>query len=387
MKLKLLSLTKIITWLVVALFSIMAVTAQQAPSIGTTTFSFATNVGLASGNNTTTTTASNVGATGWDFTAVINNNTATLNIIRGQTSGGTGSSPSVIVQEAASPSPNGFSSVTISSNDGSEFDLNSFAITSTEAAINCTITGSKDGSLVSGASKTQFIIEQEGNTGGTILDFTGNNNFNNIDSYTISFSSPQKRFIFDDINISAANVTLPVSLLQYTVSLQNNGDVLLNWNTATELNNDYFLVLRSRDAQTFNQLVKINGQGTSTAATAYSYTDIQPKAGKNYYKLIQVDKNGTRKELGTKMINIRSGVSASIVAYPNPAGTIINLDMRDGNSDRHQLYLLNTKGHSVFKEILKAENGHLTIILKVKPAAGIYYLVVDNKENIKIIIE
>lgn len=385
MKLKLLSLTKIITWLVVDLFSIMAVKAQQAPSVGTTSFSFSSSISLANGNGTNTTTASNVASTGWDFTAVINNNTNTSNIIRGQPNGGVGNSSCVIVQETASS--NGFLSVTIASNDGSEFDLNSFAIASTEAAINCTVTGNRNGSSVSGASKTQFIIGQAPGTGMTTIDLTGDEDFNNIDSYTIAFSSPQKRFIFDDINISAANVTLPVSLLQYTVSLQNNGDVLLNWNTATELNNDYFLVLRSRDAQTFNQLVKINGQGTSTAATAYSYTDIQPKPGKNYYKLIQVDKNGTRKELGTKMINIRSGVSASIVAYPNPAGTIINLDMRDGNSDRHQLYLLNTKGHSVFKEILKAENGHLIIILKVKPAAGIYYLVVDNKENIKIIIE
>ncbi len=84
---------------------------------------------------------------------------------------------------------------------------------------------------------------------------------------------------------------LPVELLNFTGSTINNENYL-SWETATEVNNDYFEVERSTDGKTFTTLGRIDGGGTLPSGASYSYIDKSPVAGRNYYRLKQVDFNG-----------------------------------------------------------------------------------------------
>ncbi len=84
---------------------------------------------------------------------------------------------------------------------------------------------------------------------------------------------------------------LPVELFHF--SAQAVGPrIRLDWATASETNNRFFDIQRSRDAQSWTLLGRVDGAGTSTQTTAYRYWDQAPMPGLNYYRLRQEDLNG-----------------------------------------------------------------------------------------------
>ncbi|MGV3640496.1 MAG: heparinase II/III domain-containing protein, partial [Adhaeribacter sp.] len=97
-----------------------------------------------------------------------------------------------------------------------------------------------------------------------------------------------------DIRYTLPQESLPVELLSFT-GKQQQGDVLLNWKTATEHQNSGFALLRSSDQQqAFQQLAWIPGAGTKTSPSHYQYRDAAPPAGQLYYRLRQTDLDGTQ---------------------------------------------------------------------------------------------
>ena len=87
------------------------------------------------------------------------------------------------------------------------------------------------------------------------------------------------------------NNALPVELLSFTATAKDEA-VLLHWETASELNNDFFEVLRSLDGINFEKIGEVGGAGTSYEVQSYRFADSQPVAGVSYYQLKQVDYNG-----------------------------------------------------------------------------------------------
>jgi hypothetical protein len=93
---------------------------------------------------------------------------------------------------------------------------------------------------------------------------------------------------------AAAPSPLPVTLLDFTAQLQG-GAVALAWHTASEVNSARFEVQRSLDGTSFKTLGRVTARGTSTTDTTYPYRDATLPAGASqlYYRLRQVDLNGT----------------------------------------------------------------------------------------------
>lgn len=85
---------------------------------------------------------------------------------------------------------------------------------------------------------------------------------------------------------------LPVTLVEFEAACQNS-NVLITWTTATEINNDYFVVEKSYDGTSFFDLVTIQGAGNSNTILSYSANDPNPSSGTTYYRLKQVDFDGT----------------------------------------------------------------------------------------------
>ena len=69
--------------------------------------------------------------------------------------------------------------------------------------------------------------------------------------------------------------------------------ILLKWTTATESNNSGFMVERSSNKINFNELAFINGRGTTTEVSDYEYVDGISTPGKYYYRLKQIDFDGS----------------------------------------------------------------------------------------------
>lgn len=96
----------------------------------------------------------------------------------------------------------------------------------------------------------------------------------------------------------AYETTLPVELISCSVTA-NKDNVLIEWSTASEFNNDYFSIARSNDGSSWNELGTVLGAGTSSEKQHYMYLDTSPLSGKSYYQLAQYDFDGRKTLQGT----------------------------------------------------------------------------------------
>jgi hypothetical protein len=92
-------------------------------------------------------------------------------------------------------------------------------------------------------------------------------------------------------SVSLAN-PLPVELTWFKASITKSGTGLLEWHTASELNNDHFEIERSINGIDFTYLGSIEGSGTTSRANDYQFEDVDPILSLVYYRLKQVDFNG-----------------------------------------------------------------------------------------------
>jgi hypothetical protein len=93
------------------------------------------------------------------------------------------------------------------------------------------------------------------------------------------------------ILIGDCNSALPITLVDLE-AVPKEDHVMVLWTTASELNNKEFVVERSVDGTTFNDLDIVPGAGTSTMPIDYAYKDDEPVQGIAYYRLRQVDHDG-----------------------------------------------------------------------------------------------
>ncbi len=87
---------------------------------------------------------------------------------------------------------------------------------------------------------------------------------------------------------------LPIELNYFNAELID-GYVFLKWQTLTEINNNYFTILKSYDGYKWNELIDVDGAGNSNIITNYNYIDTDLNGGNIYYYLKQTDFNGDYK--------------------------------------------------------------------------------------------
>lgn len=107
----------------------------------------------------------------------------------------------------------------------------------------------------------------------------------------VYYSSPQFFSTIDYPFKVMSNITLPVSLVSFTAKKQN-GNVLLQWSTASEQNAKDFIVQHSKDGNTWKEAGTVIAAGQSNSPITYSFEHTQPIEGVNYYRLLQRDADG-----------------------------------------------------------------------------------------------
>jgi len=117
---------------------------------------------------------------------------------------------------------------------------------------------------------------------------------------------------------NAANNPLPVELLDFA-AIGKEQHVALQWTTASELNNAGFWVERSEDGQHFDALAWVPGAGTVSTLRSYNYKDVQPLEGRSFYRLRQLDVDGTETLSALELVEHRRSESLAIRAWPNPS--------------------------------------------------------------------
>jgi carboxypeptidase T len=127
----------------------------------------------------------------------------------------------------------------------------------------------------------------------------------------------------DDIGIYYYGA-VPVEMISFNADV-NGSEVLLNWATATELNNKGFTIERaeavknSQEIKEWESVGFVNGAGTTTETTSYSFNDASPITGKSYYRLKQTDFDGTFVHTNPVEVTFEKILSYSLGQnYPNP---------------------------------------------------------------------
>lgn len=127
-------------------------------------------------------------------------------------------------------------------------------------------------------------------------------------------------------NFSIVITPLPTELVHFSAHVNSDNNVNLKWESASEINNDFYTVERSKNGMDWLTIKKVEGAGNSTQLETYQTTDERPITGLSYYRLKQTDFNGEFKYLSIQSINIDNNQSVQIKVYPNPTKNRITLE-------------------------------------------------------------
>jgi len=180
------------------------------------------------------------------------------------------------------------------------------------------------------------------------------------------------------------SATLPIELLFFT-GKQVGKVIKLDWATGSESNLSYFIIQKSFDNIDFFNLNTIYVSGNSSSRKDYSFEDLNPIVGKNYYRLVEVDLDGFTKTF--EIISINADVEKKYLLYPNPViDQEVTLTLNFMSEKPSHILILDTFGGIVFKTSSMEQE----IKLPVSLSKGIYFVVYTNdqfKQTTKLIVK
>ncbi len=176
--------------------------------------------------------------------------------------------------------------------------------------------------------------------------------------------------------------TLPVEWLAFEASPGPSG-VDLMWMTAVEENNDFFTVERSVDANFYEELARVKGEGNSSEPTMYEATDDTPPSGRIYYRIRQTDFDG-QQSLSNQVEVMFEQSNITLRAYPNPAIDLANLEINMEESTRASMILMTIQGREIMRQAIDLQAGrNLQQIDVSRYPAGTYLIQVRPAGNAK----
>ncbi len=177
--------------------------------------------------------------------------------------------------------------------------------------------------------------------------------------------------------------TLPISLSSFTVSIVNNEYANLQWVTSAELNNEYFDVQRSADGKSFESLGRIEGMGTSLIRNDYEFNDEKPLDGLSYYRLKQVDFDGTFSYSPIESLNNAQVVLTSddVNLFPNPATTEINVAVQMKKEGNQEIQIVDLASRMVYTQTQSFYEGQNQFKMPLNDLPPGFYFVKFSSDN------
>jgi len=203
-----------------------------------------------------------------------------------------------------------------------------------------------------------------------------------------------QRFTVDNILVSTSwmlNV-VPVEFTTFSATAQN-GKVNLVWETASETNNKGFEVQRSLDNQNFSNVGYVTGKGTTTKTSSYNFTDDFAVSGKVYYRLKQIDFDGTSAFSNT--IEVESNMITGFELfqnYPNPFNPSTSINFTVSESGLATLKIFSVTGEEVanlFSQSVEKGTVYTVNFNAANLNSGVYFAQLsqgNNVKNIKLIL-
>ncbi len=184
---------------------------------------------------------------------------------------------------------------------------------------------------------------------------------------------------FSQFMLVAPNVVLPVELVIFRARALSSS-ILLDWTTASEMNNKGFKVERSEDGNIFKEIGWVAGKGNSSQEQRYSFEDKDVQANVTYYyRLRQVDLDQAEKLSEIKLARIsRNGLVVKVL--PNPTQSVIKVQV-SSPSPKADITLYNALGQALWRKSGLFANGQTFEIDLSSYASGVYTIEVATSQG------
>ncbi|MFN0291938.1 cellulase family glycosylhydrolase [Pedobacter helvus] len=167
----------------------------------------------------------------------------------------------------------------------------------------------------------------------------------------------------------ATDSTLPVSLLSFTGKTQFNS-ILLNWKTATELNNSHFDILHSADGKLFGKLATVKANNEPDKVFSYNFKHQYPILGTNYYQLKQFDFDGNTS--GPTIISVNFQLEKPSLKVYQDINKAMNFMFEVTNDTNAKLTITDLAGRRLITQDYWLQSGKNILEIKDKLAYGVY---------------
>jgi hypothetical protein len=156
--------------------------------------------------------------------------------------------------------------------------------------------------------------------------------------------------------------------------------VLLKWTTSSESHNSGFDIQRKKGTGSYAKIGNVAGIGNSTTPTNYQYTDPSLKSGTYYYRLNQINTDGTSAYSPEVSVQVTRTSVTTLTSYPNPFNPTTNISFTAAESGHATMKIYNVIGQVVatlFNGDVEAGDEHTVTFNAASLATGLYFSVLE----------
>lgn len=182
-------------------------------------------------------------------------------------------------------------------------------------------------------------------------------------------------FELRNICADASNIILDIVLTSFT-AVAKDKNILIEWNIAEEYGNEITTLQRSPNGINFKDIYKVKGEGETVDKRDYQYLDTGASKGNNYYRLKQIDYDGTIEYSNVIVAYLQS--EGQMRFFPNiiSGQNTINIEGHDRNAN-YTIFAINTSGQR-FALIPSGDKGDVSNL-----PIGQYYVSINNGEKVE----
>lgn len=171
-----------------------------------------------------------------------------------------------------------------------------------------------------------------------------------------------------EVALQYNGLVFPVELLGFEATKMES-DILLAWQTASEINNEGFEIRYSSNGQIWQTIGFVEGEGNSSDLKDYEFIHRNPEVGVNYYQLKQIDYDGQFQYSSIQTVSLES-VIPKITVFPNPATDYVEVSFPLFNNPA-QLRVFSSEGRSIFQSAITPRQQQINLDIHAWPA-GVY---------------
>lgn len=218
-----------------------------------------------------------------------------------------------------------------------------------------TITGATISTAITGSNANlASVIVTNRNITISGLNIQFGSTFNFVWTTTTGATTGDNAHIgLDNVSIVLSSTVLPIELTSFNARAINQQSTL-NWSTQTERDNNYFSIERGDNITRFEEIGQVKGAGDSNEPQHYSFTDKTPLPGKNYYRLRQVDFDGTFSY--SPMVSVNFGDEGGITLSPVPIRDQLRVQLEKANQEDGTWQIIDMNGRILRSGVFPAES-------------------------------